>query len=333
MSRSNSIHSAVFAASLALAVALPAQQVRQQPLGFVLDSGVSRVRPLLGVPGAAIVGNPLDLGADISWSVASPNQAFLLVISGPTHTAGIWIPGAKSIQPLANIRSGATQIVLSPDGASAAYYYPDTNRVHVVTGLPSAPEFVFDADLSSLMNPLKSLAISDDGALLLASETLVDGNAAPAVVAFNAKGIASRIPTVGPASAIAFLSQTHDVLISAVSETVLIRDAAAQASRTLLPTAANSASSVVVSTDGARAFFARSQAGISIVSLTSSAAPPLLVNCDCELAGISRTASPSVYRLTDSSGAPVSLLDYSSAQPRLLVIPPAAKSVITPDNQ
>jgi hypothetical protein len=332
MLRLNKIRFAAVTGSLIWAAACPAQQVRQQALGFLYDGGISRVRPLLGVPGAAVVGDPADLGADVSASATSPNQDFVLIVSGPTRTSGIWIPGSESIQALSNVHNGASQIVISPEGASAAFYYPDTNQVRVVTGLPSAPVAAFDADLSSLMNPLKSLAVSDDGSLLLASENLVDGYAAPAVVVFRASGVAARISTVGPASAIAFLSNSRDVLLSSVSESVLIRDAAAQTSRIELPTAANSASGVIASSDGTRAFFANAQSGtISIFSLKTPAAPPAIFNCDCAPTGFARTAAPSVYRLNGNTGAGLSLLDVSATQPRMLVIPPVANT--SPDNQ
>jgi hypothetical protein len=191
-----------------------------------------------------------------------------------------------------------------------------------------------DADLSTLMNPLESLAVSDDAALLMASERLVDGNAAPSVVVFRSNGVASRLGLSGPASAIAFLSNSHDVLLSSSSEAVLIRDAVAQFSRVVLPASANSASGILGSNDGARALFASAQSGtVSVVSLNSSGTQPVVVTCNCALSGISRTATPSIYRLTDDCSAPVPLLDVSASQPRLLMIPPVVNSVPTPDNQ
>jgi hypothetical protein len=159
--------------------------------------------------------------------------------------------------------------------------------------------------------------------LLLVSEALISGNASPAVVVFRSNGVAARIGLTSPATAIAFLSNSHDVLLSSATETVLVRNAAAQTSRIILPAAANSAVGVISSTDGTRGFFANAQSGsVSIVSLTSVAAPPSIASCSCTPTGISRTATPSIYRLTEDAGAPVSLLDVSSSQPRVLIVPP-----------
>jgi hypothetical protein len=317
-----------------LAAVCSAQQVRQQALGFVFDSGSSRMRPLWGVPGASTVGDPVDFGGDVFSSAVSPRQDFIVFLGGPARLAQIWMHEAQSVSMLPGVPGGATRVVLSPEGGSAAFYYADTQRVHVVSGLPSAPVASLDADLSALMNPLQSLAVSDDGALLLASEGFVSGNAAPSVVVFGAGSVAARIGLSGPATAIAFLSNSHDVLLSSATEAVLVRNAASQTSRIILPAAANSAVGVVSSTDGTRGVFANAQSGaVSIVSLTSVGAPPFTASCSCTPTGIARTAAPSIYRLTEDSGTPVSLLDVSSNQPRLLVIPPAAPPVLTPGNQ
>ena len=323
----------LWSAALLFAAACPAQQVRQQALGFVFDRDSATVRPLWGVPGAAYVGDALDLGG-VGDVVASPRQDYLLLLTGLTRTAQIWLHDTQTISAISGVRPGATSLVLSPEGASAAFFYADTNQVHVVTGLPSSPAAAFDADLTALRNPLSSLAVSDDGTQLLAAETAVAGNAAPAVVAFTASGVAGRIPVASPATTIGFLSNSHDALISASWETVLIRDSAVQSGRIALPAAANSAVGAVASSDGSRAFFAIPQSGsVVVVSLASVAAQPLIVDCGCVPTGIARTAASSIYRLTESSGSPVSLLDVSASQPRLLLIPPAASSANTPGNQ
>ena len=324
----------VLIAFFSLVAVCSAQQVRQQALGFVFDSGSPRVRPLWGVPGASTVGDPIDFGSDVLSSAVSPHQDYIAFLAGTNRTAKIWRHDTQTISAISDIRPGATQVVVSPEGASAALYYSDTHQVHVITGLPDAPVATMDADLSSLMNPLHSLAVSDDGAILLASESLVSGNAAPSVVVFQSNGVAARIGLSGPATAIAFLSNSHDVLLSSAGEAILVRNAVAQSSRTILPAAANSAIGVISSTDGSRAFFVNAQTGtVSIVSLNSVGVPPAIVQCGCEPTGIARTAAPSIYRLTENSGVPVSLLDFSSNQPRMLVIPPAATPVLTPGNQ
>jgi hypothetical protein len=320
-------------AVLLFAAVCPAQQVRQQALGFVFDSGTASVRPLWGVPGAAHVGNPLDLGGDISVSAASPHQDYVVLLAGPTHAARIWSHDTLTVTALSGVRPGATAVVLSQEGGAAAFYYPDSSQIHVVTGLPSAPVTAFDADLSALMNPLGAFAVSEDGTLLLAAERFVDGNAAPSAVLFRAAAVPLRIPVSGPASALAFLANSHDVLISAAAEALLIRDAAVQANRVVLPSAANSATAILPSADGSRAFFADSRSGaVSVVSLLPGDLTSSTLDCVCALTGIARTAAPSVFRLTEDAAAPVALLDASSPQPRLLIVPPVVNPVVTPDN-
>jgi hypothetical protein len=316
------------AALFTVAAIANSQQVRQGALGFVLDKGTARVRPLWGVPGAARVGDPIDLGGDVSAIAASPNQDYVVALIG--GAANIWTRETATLQSIPGIPAGAARVVLSPEGGSAVFYYPDAGRIHVVTGLPSAPVPVFDASLSALMNPLSLLAVSDDGALVLASESVVTGNPAPSVAVFNANGVAGRIALGGPASAIAFLSNNHDALLSSAPESALIRDAAAQAGRIELPAVLNGASGVVAASDGATALFVNAQSNaVSIATLTSSGAPPVTLTCNCSPTGITRTAAKSIYRLNEYLGGPITLLDASLNQPRVLVIPP----LVVPDNQ
>jgi len=293
-------------------------------LGFVFDNGVSAVRPVWGVASAATIGDPLDLGGAVASFAASPKQDYVLALTGANNTATIWLRNTSTTYALSGVPADAAQVVLSPEGNSAVFLYPSANQFHVISGLPSAPVPVFDGALTALMNPLNQLAVSDDGQFVLASESVVSGNPAPSVVVFGVNGVAGRIALSGAASAIAFLSNSHDALLSSPSESVLIHDAAAQNGRIAMPSSINGSVGVIASTDGASAFFANAQSGlISIVSLASSGAQPTTLNCNCAPTGISRTAAQSIYRLSDYSGGPVSLIDVSASQPRMLVIPPA----------
>lgn len=315
-----------FAAVMVSPLTSPAQQVQPGALGFVLDRGISRVRPLWGVPGAAMLGEPLDFGGDIAFSVASPRQDYVLLLSGDNRRAAISQNGIQS--PL-DTSDGADRIVISPEGSSAAFYYSSTGRVRVMTGLPSAVARTFDAQLSALMNPAGLFAVSDDGALLLVSETgAAATSTATSVVVFDATGVTSRIALSSPASALAFIGRSHDAVLSSASESILIRDAARQANRIALPALANGAVGIVVSPDGERVVLAHSPAGtVSILSLKSTSFVTL--DCACVPTGVYRTSHGSVYRLTEYSGTAISLLDISPTQPHLLLIPPIA----IPDTQ
>jgi hypothetical protein len=332
MFRRKAMHCAALTAimvSIAGAQQASTHTITQGTLGFVFDGNAGSVRPLWGIASAANIGDPLNLGGAVNSYAASPQQDYILALTGPNSQATLWLRSTSTTSSISGLPAGATQVVLSPEGGSALFYYASTNQFHVIGGLPSAPAPVFDGSLSALMNPLSALAVSDDGALVLAAESAVSGNAAPAVVVFGANGAVGRIALSGAASAIAFLSNSHDALLSSPSESVLIRDAAAQTGRIEISSTVNGSVGVIASTDGTNALFANGQTGtISIVPLIGGGQPATL-NCNCTPTGIVRTSAKSIYRLSEYSGGPVSLIDASASQPRMLVVPP----LVTPDNQ
>jgi DNA-binding beta-propeller fold protein YncE len=306
-----------------------AQQVRPGALSYVYDSETSRVRPVWGVASSAYLGDVLEWGTDLVGAVSAPSQNYVLALSSKSGKARIWISGAEALVDLASVPSGVTQFAISPEGTSAVFYYAESNRIHVVGGLPNNPVTVFDAPLSSLLNPIRLLAVSDDGSVVLATESLVSGHVAPAVVSVGANGVGSRIALAGEATAIAFLSNSHDAILSSLPEAAMIRDASVQASRSELPTAAQGALGVVASYDRSQALFANAARGsVAVVDIERNIEIAEL-ECGCAPTGIYRTAETSVYRINEYLGGPVALVDASSSQLRMLVIPPLA----TPDNQ
>src|SRR5690242_5572484 len=59
-------------------------------LGFIVDRGAQRIRPVLGIPGAAIIGGVEEGSADVSSAVVSPNGDYALAVTGARHEAVIW---------------------------------------------------------------------------------------------------------------------------------------------------------------------------------------------------------------------------------------------------
>jgi len=303
-----------------------AQQVRQGSVGFVLDPTAAAVRPLGGVPGAAMIGDAIDLGSGIVSLAVSPKQDYYIAVTS-TGSALFWQRASGTVQPLPNLPAGASQVILSPEGSSALFVFPVTNQIRVITGLPSAPVPGMSGSLTDLLNPANFFAVADDGAQALVSESFVPGNPAPSVAVYTAYGVPGRIALMTPATSIAFLSNSHDALLSSSLESVLIRNAAAQTSRIALHPAVNSSIGAIASTDGTTAYFVNAGGVVSSLPLASALSQPVSFNCQCVPTGIYRTAGAAVYRLNEISSGPISLFDASSSQPRSLVIPPLAVPV------
>jgi hypothetical protein len=321
-------HIALLATLAGIACCPPAhaQQVQGGSIGFVLDPAVAAVRPLGGVPGAGMIGDPVELGAGIVSLAVSPKQDYYIAVTA-AGSALYWQRATGTVQPLPNLPAGASQVVLSPEGGSALFVFPATSQIRVMTGLPGAPVPGMSGSLTDLLNPANLFAVSDDGAQALVSESSVAGNPSPSVAVFTANGVPGLIALAGPATAIAFLSNSHDALLSSALESVLIRNAAAQTSRIALNPAVNGSIGAVASSDGSTGYFVNAGGMVSSLPLASALSQPGSFNCQCAPTGIYRTAATGVYRLNEISSGPISLFDASSSQPRSLVIPPLAVPV------
>src|SRR5262245_20737090 len=125
------------------------------------------------------------------------------------------------------------QLAFSPTGVSVVFHYRATRSIQLITGLPSAPALVVEIDISSLSESLSAMAVSDDaGAVLLG---VFEGEAGT-VYAVNKRKEVGPVSVIGQASAISFLTDTRDALITdrRNHELLLIRDVTGMAERLVL---------------------------------------------------------------------------------------------------
>jgi hypothetical protein len=316
------------AALALLAFPAGAQPIAGPSLGFVLEGAAGRVRPLSGIASAASVGRPIQLPIDASSAVVSPGGDYVMIIAAMTGAAGVWQPRTGSLQWLSAVTPGASAAMLSPSGSAAALYFPASSRVQVVTGLPGTPSVPRDFFLTALRNPLKNLAVSDDGSLLLCSEDVTtDGELAPPVVVIGPTGDLNRIQLSGAATAIAFASNSHDALLVSDGEVIVLRNSGAFGTPIALPSSGVAgATSVAFSADGQHAYFVRRGAATIAVYDFAAGGPATILTCECRLEGLSRIGGAGAYRLTEYSGAPLRILDGTATPPRIVIAPPALDS-------
>ena len=125
-----------------------AQQVQGPVMGFVVDGDGHRIRPILGVPGAAVVGAALDTGGPLTVEAVSPAGNYAMVRGGSDHNLAVWTPGG-GVQALTGLPPAAYRVALSPEGTAAAFYSAADNRLRVISGLPAAPSSVSEIPLSA----------------------------------------------------------------------------------------------------------------------------------------------------------------------------------------
>src|SRR5579863_5508860 len=110
-------------------------------MGTVFDPAVKGLRPILGAPGAAVLGDPLGVGIELTRAAVSPLQDYVITTTGEAQAVVLLNLGRSPIAviPVPGADAAPDQIVLSPNGRAVALYYKDRNRIQILTGLPAAP--------------------------------------------------------------------------------------------------------------------------------------------------------------------------------------------------
>lgn len=312
----------VAASLLFPALVAGATTIQGPELGYVFDSAKGELRPILGIPGAAVLGQPLALEVGLRKVAISPQQDYALAIAGEHNQAIVFVMGHSPLTPVMvqGADRGADQIVISAGGKAAALYYRNASRIEVVTGLPAAPKVSSELYLSA-GETLSAMAIGDDGHTVVAAagSTVFQVTAGGEVPLLAELGSVAAITI--PAAGTAFVAdsgnnQIHRVRgIGAGIETDVI---AGPKDGISTPVA------VAVSRDGSRVFVANAKSEtVSIIELTAGTAVTNLA-CACAPTGLARLAGNEAFRLTEMSSRPMWVLDAGGTEPRVLFVPAEA---------
>jgi len=290
-------------------------------LGLVFDPAAKALRPILGIPGAATFGTPLELGLDLRKIAISPMQDYVLATEGEHNQVVVLAAGHTPMTPVAihGADRGPDQIILSSGGQAAALYHKDRNRIQVVSGLPGAPR-VSEELLLSAGRVLSALAVGDDGKTVLA-------------------GIEDSVYWVSPSGEVPILTGLHKIasITLASDHTALVADNAGNQIHRVKDVTGVAAADVVagskegisapvavaISHDNRRAFVANGKSGtITILDLHGKTGATKLA-CGCKPTGLSRLAGDDVFRLTDPSNRPMWVLEAAAHQSRIVFVPAA----------
>ncbi len=313
-----------------LAGRLQAQSVLSGPtLGFAADNQGTSIRPILGIPGASLLGDRLALDMNIQNVTISPSQDYAIAVRAEDSQLVLvdLRSGTPIVTAIAGTHPGSNLIAVSPAGKAVAVYNDPSQQLQVIGYLADAPQVVYEFDASVVSGSVRQVAVSDDGTLALVRS--VDAENA-VLWAFDSSGAAWQIAADRPLDA-AFLPNSADVIVidDAPQSAVLIRDVARTATRLSLVSVEDgigSFSAVAASEDGRRVFLADGKSGIvAVVDLETR--EHALASCGCEAKGFYRLKGNSVFGLSEASSEPIMVLDASSREPSILVIPPAVSPV------
>lgn len=309
---------ALWAVSPALAQE-PAARISGPVLGYVLDTDA--VRPLFGMPGAAMLGPRLALAGEISEGALAHEAGYALAVAGPEREVWLFrnLAGEVSALPLPEAPPAPERLLLSPSGRAAALGYGSESVI--VTGLPDAPTL-----RRAALPPASRLwAVSDDGALLLLSAPRGEGDA---VYLLGPEGDLRFLISLGKTGAAAFFTGRAEAVLADGLHNAVYR---VSASGEVIPLAGPAGGisgpvAVSLSRDNLRAFVASADTA-TVTVLDLAGGPASLVSCPCKLTALERLEGNAVFRVSDPSAEPLWVFDGDSAQPRVVFIPSAPPAV------
>ncbi len=313
--------------TLLCALAFSLVPIHGPSLGYIFDESAGALRPILGIPGAASVGDPIDAGVPLHSAVVSPRQDIALATAGDDQhvlTISLAAGAAPTAQPLDGVPAAPDRIFFSAGGTTAGLYYRSDGTVRLVTGLPNAPIAGPSVNVAVAGGPITALAVSDTGAVLAA------GGTDPSSVYLLLAGSDPRLLlSVRHAAGVTFLNHNSDVLIAddLDNKVHLVRDPAGQATAILLGDAESGIDgpvAVAASSDDQRAVVANSGSGaITTLDLGSGAANS--IGCDCAPSGLVPMFG-STFRLTGMTSGPLWMLDGDGSDAHTFFVPAGSKA-------
>jgi hypothetical protein len=309
--------------------------------GFAFDNSARVLRPIRGIPGASLIGDPIQFGFDLASASVSPGLDSALVFSavsagspnGAMHLFRInnGTPVERTVDGLAV----AQRFVFSPSGTAAALYA--NGSLQVLKGLPDAPVIAATIPLGTDRTAQFStaalsnqggrtrrlidapLAISDDGGYLL----VVSGGA---IRVIGIAGDNRKLMDAAAGAWAAFAPGNHDaaVLDAAAGLSLFTDVAGASVQRVLAGPDSRLASPVglAFSPDGQKLFVAsagaRAVAAFDVASGDSTSARSMIA-CDCTPTGLVRMGG--LFRLNEIGSQPLWLLDARTIEPRMIFVP------------
>jgi DNA-binding beta-propeller fold protein YncE len=295
------------------AAAQPAA-VKIPRLGFAWDGRSNQIRPIHGIPGAAILGEGTGKTSYASV-VISPRHDLALAISAENGKVQAIRLSSGDVQDVPGI-AAPFRLIFSPSGTAGLAVGP---RLQLLTGLPDTIT-VQDLALPPDAGAPTAIAVSDDAQLVLFSARSGDTSStwllAPGMSPFQVAvpgpiAVASFQPGARDAVALDPDGTVYRILNSAIPGEVRLFYAGS--SQTADPVA------VRVSADGRRVYTANRLGTLTVIDPAAISVDA--VDCGCGPTGIEPLSSSNLFRVTEISDRPVMLFDVSTPTPRVWFVP------------
>ena len=289
-------------------------------IGFVWDGRSQQIRPIHGIPGAAIVGEGAGK-AGYASAVISPRHDLALAVSVDNDRVRLIRLSSGDVQDVPGIDASPSRMSFSPSGTAALAI---GSKLQVLTGLADSIT-VQDLALPPDAGEPTAIALSDDGRLVLFAARSGD----TASTWLLAPGISPlQVAVPGPIAAATFQPGGRDAFALGPDGTIyqILNSSIPGEVRPLHPGSSQTTDPVAVrvSGDGKRVYTVNRPGTAAVIDL--AAASVVAVDCGCAPTGLEPSTSANLYRITEISDRPVMLFDVSTPTPRVWFVPSDAPS-------
>ena len=304
----------LLAAGFALCAAAAADSGINGPIsGFVLDGRSGAIRPVNGIPGAALLGAPAAIPFEVRAAAVAAGRDYALVAgeSGQVMLARSLASASPVVTPVPDAIGGVSRIAMSENGSAAVIYSAGGARLQVVTGLPDDPRVEVPADASGLGSEITALAVDDTGKRAFAGTGSMDG----AVYALSG-GALTRLAAAHGVSAIALLNGGRDLAFASKSadEIVLVRDAAGSANIEILgaaPAGVKQPVGLQAADNGRQLWVANAGSNAALVFNLAEPGAPVSIDLPGAPTRCDRLNGRSVLVFNDAGASPLLLVDWA----------------------
>ena len=291
-------------------------------LGFAFDKH-SGFHVIHGLPGTAVLGPAIEGLAGVRDAAVSSASGYALAIVGEERRLRLvrGLSGAPVAVSIPAVPAGVDAIATSPVGSAAALRYREPNIVLVLRDLPKAPRVAWIQELHGLTQKLDSIAVSDDGEVVLAATV---GDDRPSLLRLTQRKGWRYLTSLQESASIAFFVRAADAVIAErqANRVFLLQDAGGEA--VIVPLAGRDDGirqpvAVAVSGDNSRILLANSEPR-GVVEFNVETGVASLLESRWNPGRLQRLRGNSVFLLNTPSELPLLLYDGDSRQPRITTV-------------
>jgi hypothetical protein len=195
--------------------------------GFVVDAQTHSIRPINGLPGSSLLGQPLTLDTQVQTARFSGGGDYALATVKDPPGRLVLIQGLKGRTPYARDLADAivsVDFISLNDNGSAAICSMASSQLQFVTGLPGAPVFSAPIDLTPVQGLVAGISIGSQGQIALVAAS--DGSYGGIYEVASQNASVELITRANQPSAATYLNRDRDVVFADpfLNEVILVQD-------------------------------------------------------------------------------------------------------------